>query len=218
MVSSGRAHGQDESAFSVGVDFEYRSRYLFAGVPFSTGSVIQTGLSVGYSGFTFHAFTSYDANNGEFNERDISADYSFQPTEKLAIYFGGATYNFKNIVEQGQWDPTYEFYAGVATSFPGNPTVHYARDYSLTDGGQLAILSLSHEVPIDGFKILGSTNIAYNDNYYRAGSDLSHYDLSLSTELPLGRLIVTPKITYQNAIASDFQNYWVGILNFHRDF
>lgn len=96
--------------------------------------------------------------------------------------------------------------------------MHYARDYSLTDGGQVAVLSLSHEVPIGAVTIVGTGNIAYNDNYYRFGSNLSHFDLSLSTELMLGRFVVTPKVTYQNAIADDFQNFWVGILTFHRDF
>ena len=218
VAISGNAWAQDESPIDVGVDLEYRSRYLFAGIIFSTGSVLQTRLSLARSGFTLNAFANYDANAGEFSERDVSIDYSFNPMEKLDMYVGVAWYNFKNIVEQGQWDPTYEFYAGISTSLPGNPSIHYARDYSLTKGGQVAVFSMSHEMPIDSVKILGSVNIAYNDHYYRIGSNLSHFDLSLSTEWQLGRVTVTPKVTYQNAIAADFRNFWVGILTFHRDF
>ena len=218
MASYGNAYAQDESTIKVSADLEYRSRYLFAGVIFSSGSVAQAGLSLGYSGLTFNAFANYDANSGEFSERDITVDYSFHLTEKIGVYVGGAWYNFKNVVAQGEWDPTYELYAGISTSIPGNPTIHYARDYSLTDNGQVAILSLSHKVSIDRLQILGSANIAYNDHYYRTGSNLSHFDLSLSTDLQLGGLVVTPKITYQNAIADDFQNFWVGILTIHKEF
>lgn len=73
-VSSGNAQTQDEESINVGTDIEFRSRYLFAGVPFSTGPVMQARLSLGYSGFTVNAFANYDADTGEFNERDVSAD------------------------------------------------------------------------------------------------------------------------------------------------
>ena len=61
-------------------------------------------------------------------------------------------------------------------------------------------------------------NVVYNDNYYRIGSGLSHLDLSVSVEKKLGRFVVTPTVTYQEAIADDFGDFWVGILTLHGDF
>ena len=58
----------------------------------------------------------------------------------------------------------------------------------------------------------------YNDNYYRTGSNLSHFDLSLSMSAPAGRFTLTPMLTWQHAIADDFENYLVGILTLQGDF
>ena len=64
----------------------------------------------------------------------------------------------------------------------------------------------------------GSSNIIYNDNYYRIGSNVSHFDLSLSMKAQVGRFTLTPMVTYQHAIADDFENYLVGILMLQGDF
>ena len=209
---------QEEGSLTVGADIEYRSRYLFSGVPFSTGSVMQAKLELGYSGFTLNAFTNYDFDTSEFNEGDIWAEYFHQFNKMFSGYVGVANYNFKNFKEEGEWDPTYEFFAGISANFPGNPTLHYSRDFELSDGGQIARLTLSHEVPVSAVTVIGSSNIVYNDNYYRVGSNFSHLDLSISVEAHLGQFTLTPTVTYQNPIADDFDNFWVGILTLHRDF
>ncbi len=217
-MSSGNAETQDETSLTIGADLEYRSRYLFSGVPFSTGSVMQAKLTAGYNGFTFNALTNYDFSTSELNEADVWADYYHQFNELIGVYAGGAFYNFKNFKRAGKWDPTYEFYAGISTSLPGNPSLHYARDFELTDGGQIARLTLLHEVPAGAVTVIGTGNIVYNDNYYRVGSNFSHLDLSISVKAQLGRFTVTPMVTYQEAIADDFDDFWVGILTLHGDF
>lgn len=218
VVSPTNAQTQDESSVTVGADLTYRSRYLFAGVPFSDGSVIQAKLALGYGGFTFNAFTNYDVGTSEFNEGDVYADYYHQYSETIGVYVGAAYYIFKGFKEEGEWDTTYEFYAGISTNFPGSPTLHYARDFSLMEGGQMVSLALSHEVLVGAVTVIGTGNIVYNDNYYRFGSNVSHFDLSIAIDAQLGRFTVAPMVTYQNAIANDFENFWVGILTLHRDF
>jgi hypothetical protein len=209
---------QDEGSLTIGADLEYRSRYLFSGVPFSTGSVMQAKLALGYSGFTLNAFTNYDFDTSEFNEGDIWAEYFHQFSKMFSGYVGVANYNFKNFKEEGEWDPTYEFFAGISTDFPGHPSLHYARDFRLTDGGQIARLTFSHDVPVDSVTVTGTVNIVYNDNYYRIGSNFSHLDLSISVKTQLGRFAVTPMVTYQEAIAGDFDDFWVATLNVHGEF
>lgn len=216
--NSASAETQDEASLTIGADLEYRSRYLFSGIQFSTGSVMQAKLTLGYSGFAFNILTNYDFDTSELNERDVWANYYHQFNDNIGGYVGGARYNFKNFKRAGEWDPTYEFYAGILTSFPGNPALHYARDVELSNNGQIARLTLSHEVPVGAVTIIGTGNIVYNDNYYRVGSNFSHLNLSISVKAKLGRFTVTPLVTYQEAIADDFDDFWVGILTLHGDF
>jgi len=130
------AESQDQSLFTIGADLEYRSRYLFSGLPFSGGSVTQAKVSLAYGGFTLNALANYDFDTSEFNEGDFWADYYHQFNDKIGGYVGGAFYEFKNFKRAGEWDPTYEFYAGISTSFPGNPTLHYARDLTSRTAGR----------------------------------------------------------------------------------
>ena len=207
-----------EHPLSVSVNLDYKSRYLFSGIPFSTGSVLQPGIALGYKGFTVNAYASYDANTDEVNEGGFFSSYYFQYNDSTGVYVGVANFNYKNFTEVGKWDSTYEFNAGLVTSLPGNPELHYARDFSLTEDGQTIRLALSHEVPVGAVTFTGSGNIVYNDEYYRLGSNLSHFDLSLSMTAPVGRFTLTPMVTYQHGIADDFENYLVGILMLRGEF
>ena len=202
--------------FSVNLD--YKSRYLFSGLAFSTGSVLQPGVALGYHGFTINAYTNYDAETDEITDGGFFADYYYQYRESVRVYAGVANYNYKHFSEPGKWDSTYEFNAGLVTSLPGNPELHYARDFSLTADGQIIRLALHHDVPAGAVTLTGSGNIVYNDDYYRAGSNVSHFEVSLSMTAPAGRFTLRPMVTYQHAIADDFENYLVGILMLRGEF
>ena len=179
---------------------------------------MQPGVAIGYNGFTLNAYTSYDVDTDEINEGGFFASYYYQYSKSAGVYIGTANFNYKNFSEAGKWDSTYEFNAGLVTSLPGNPELHYARDFSLTVDGQTIRLALSHEVPAGAVTFTGSGNIVYNDSYYRIGSNVSHFDLSLSMNVQAGRFTLTPMVTYQHAIADNFENYLVGILMLQGDF
>lgn len=217
-AANGRADEQNEGPVSVSVRLDYMSRYLFSGLAFSSGSVLSTGFSLGYNGFTLNGYSIYDVDADEVSEGGIFADYYYQYGESAGVYAGAANFNYKNYNEPGKWASTYEFNAGLVTSLPGNPALHYARDFSLSEDGQTVRLALSHDVPAGAVTFTGSGNIVYNDNYYRNGSNLSHFELSLSMTAPAGRFTLTPTVTYQQAIADDFENYLVGFLTLKGDF
>ncbi len=88
--------------------------------------------------------------------------------------------------------------------------------------GLLAVMSAVNAQTVEqlfsAVSFTGSGNIVYNDNYYRIGSNISHFDLSLSMTVPAGRFTLTPMVTYQHAIADDFENYLTGILMLRGDF
>ena len=209
---------QDGASGTISASLDYRSRYLFSGMPFSTGSVLQPGIALGYDGFTVNAYTSYDVDTNEINEGGFFSSYYYQYSEFSGVYAGIANFNYKHFKEPGKWDSTYEFNAGLVTNLPGNPELHYARDFSLTEDGQIIRLALSHEVSVGEVTFMGSGNIEYNDNYYRSGSNVSYFDLSLSMTAPVGRFTLTPVVTYQRAVADDFKNYLIGILSLEAEF
>ena len=218
MAGSISAEEPTDPALAWSVDLGVRSKYLFSGLEFSSGSVMQTGVTMTYGGLSLSGFANYDIRTNELNEADISGNYFFQFSENAGIYIGAALYHFQNLKQHGKWDPTTELFFGVATTFPGNPSIHYARDYELTAGGQLLQLSLSEDLQLGFVDLTATGRIAYNDRYYRVGSNVSHYDLSLSTSFDLGAVTAVPRLVYQNAIADDFNNEWVGAINFKISF
>lgn len=214
-----RTAEQDETVATVSANLDYKSRYLFSGIPFSTGSVLQPGIALGYNGFALNAYANYDTITDEINEGGFFSSYYHQFNESAGVYAGVANFNYKHFKEVGKWASTYEFNAGLITSLPGNPELHYVRDFNLSEDGQAIRLALSHEVPAGAVTFTGSGNIVYNDDYYRTGSNVSHFDLSLSMTAPVvGAFTLTPMVTYQHAVADDFENYWVGILMLRGDF
>ena len=213
------AEEQDETPVFASVRLDYKSRYLFSGLAFSTGSVLQPGISLGYNGFTLNAYANYDATTEEVNEGGFFADYYHQFAAAAGVYAGVSNFNYKHFKVPGRWASTYEFNAGLVTGLPGNPALHYARDFSLSEDGQTVRLALSHDVPVGAVTFTGSGNIVYNDDYYRTGSNFSHFDLSLSMTAPVaGSFTLAPMVTWQHAIADDFDNYLVGILTLQGDF
>jgi len=218
VLCVGNTQAQGANQIAWGTELEYRNRYLFAGFPVSDGPVLQATLDASVSGLVLTAFTNYDKNDGEINEADIFAEYFFDFSDTVSFYVGAGNLNFKHAKVEGQWASTYEAYAGFVSSFPGNPELHYARDFSLSDGGETLTLSFSHEIPVGAVQLIGSGNLVYNDQYYRDESNLSHYDLSLAVKATVGGFILTPKISFQKGIANDFEDFWVGALTVRKDF
>ena len=136
-----------EHPVSASVNLDYRSRCLFSGMSVSTGSVLQPGVAFGYNDFSLNAYASYDADTDEINEGGFYAGYYSQYSKSAGVYVGIANFNYKHFKEAGKWASTYEFKSGLVTSLPGNPELHYVRDFSLAEDGQARRLALSHEVP-----------------------------------------------------------------------
>jgi hypothetical protein len=214
----GNTQAQNDDSVIWGAELEYRSRYLFAGFPISDGPVMQATLDASVGGLLLTAYTNYDKDDSEINEADIFADYYFSYSDTISLRLGAGILNFKHARVAGQWDSTYEFYAGFVSSLPGNPELNYVRDFSLSDGGETLTLSLSHQIAVGGVQLIGSGNLVYNDQYYRSESNLSHFDLSLAVKATVGSFSLLPKISFQRGIADDFEDYWVCALAIRRDF
>ena len=212
------ALAQDESSFLYSGKLEYRNRNLFSGFPVSNGPVMKAIFEAGNDDLLLTAYTNYEFDTGELNEADVHGEYYFQPSDVVWLYIGAGNLNFKNFPDPGRWGTTYEFYTGFISTLPGNPELHYTRDFRLSDGGEALTLSMSHEIPAGSVTIIGSGNLTYNDKYYRYESNLSHYDLSLSVRKEFGDFTLIPKITFQKGLADDFDDFWVGTFTAQKDF
>jgi hypothetical protein len=122
----------------------FKTRYLFAGIPFAADEVTQAQITVASGSFTFNAFSVYDVDASDVTEGDIWGDYYRQLSPAVGLFVGAAVYNFKIL---GEWDPTAEAYGGLVFTGPLNPTVYFAHDFDLGDGSH-AMFSLSHSVPL----------------------------------------------------------------------
>ncbi len=218
VLVSGRlapASTQDVIPVTLGADLDYRTRYLFAGVPFSTGGVVQGAIRLGYGGWTFNAFTNYDLDTDEINEGDVGGDYYYQFNDKLGGFVGGAAYSFKF---PSGWDLTPEIYGGLVLYVPGTPTLYYARDFDLTTGDH-TVLTLTHGIPAGtNVTVQATGQIEYNNGYYRfdpSRSSFSYADLNVSVPIALGKVTITPMVILVGALADDFEDRVVGGVKAH---
>lgn len=210
------ASAQDVIPVTLGADLDYRTRYLFAGIPFSTGGVMQATMNVGYGSWTFHAFTNYDFDTEEINEGDVWGDYYYQFNDKLGGFVGGAVYNFK-FATTG-WDRTPEIYGGLVLYVTGTPTLYYARDFDLTTGDH-TVLTLTHGIPAGtNVTVQATGRIEYNNGYWRfdpSRSSFSYADLNVSVPIVVGKVTITPMVILVGALADDFEDRVVGGVKVH---
>lgn len=216
--SAQSASAQDTATpVTLGAALEFRTRYLFAGIPFSSGAVVNGGIKLGYGGLTLNALTNYDLELEEINEGDVWGDYYHQFNALLGGFVGAALYNFKFL---GEWHSTPELYAGLVLAVPGTPTLYFARDFDLTTGDH-TVLTLTHAIPAGNVSVRATGRVEFNNGYYRdfnvryQGEDasFSYADLSISVPVVLGRLTITPMAVFLAALADDFEDRVVGAVN-----
>ncbi len=186
---------------TVSAELAFRSKYLFAGIPFAAEQVQQAKVTVVAGSFTVNAFSVYDIDASDVTETDIYGDYYFQAAPKVGIFLGGALYRFKYDV----WESTPELYGGVVISAPLNPTLFVAHDFDLGDGTH-AMLMLSHSVPLgdSGVTLDLAGNVDYNAEYYTTASGLSFVDVSAAIAIPVGPLTVSPMFLIQRRLDDAF--------------
>lgn len=194
---------------TVTAELAFRTKYLFAGIPFSAEQVTQPKLTVGLGSLTLNGFATFDHGPDELTEADIYGDYYVQAAPTVGVYVGAALYNFKI---NGSFEPTPEVYGGVALGVPLSPTLHVAHDFDLGDGTRV-LLSVSHGVPVGttGATLDFGAGLDYNDSYWEQywqvdGSDsgFTFADVSLALSIPIGPLVVSPIVLFQQAIHEDF--------------
>ena len=74
---------QNKVTLDPGGDFV--SRYVWRGTDFGNSPAIQPNLALGYGGFELGVWGSYSTNNGNFQEVDLYASYTFKEMVTLTV-------------------------------------------------------------------------------------------------------------------------------------
>ena len=198
-----------QSPVTGSAEVAFRSKYLFAGIPFAAKQVTQPKVTVGTGSFTFNGFATYDHDADDVTEADLYGDYYAQLAPAVGIFVGAALYNFKFATG---WEATPELYGGVVLTAPLNPTLYFAHDFDLGDGTHVTLM-LSQDVPLgaSGASLGFAGNLDYNDSYWEdfwlvtgSESGFSFADVSVALNIPVGPLTLSPMVLIQRAIHDDF--------------
>lgn len=194
-----------QSPVSVSAELPLMSRYLFAGIPFSSDWIQQAQVSVNRGGFTVYGFGTFDFDMSEVTEADIYADFYRQLTPLVGAFVGGALYNFDFGPTGGGWQGTPELYAGVVLGVALNPSLLVAHDFDLGDGTHV-LLSVSHSVPVGegGVTADFGGNVDYNREYWTTESGFSYGDLTAGLSIPVGAVTLRPVFVVQRRLSDVF--------------
>jgi hypothetical protein len=199
-----------QTPVTVSAELAFRSKYLFAGIPFAAEQVQQALVSVGMGSFTVYGFTTWDIDAEDITEADIYADYYRQVTPLLGFFVGGALYNFDFGPDGGGWQATPELYAGAVLGVLLSPTLYVAHDFDLGDGTHV-LASVSHSVPLGegGVSLDLAGNVDYNAEYWTPANGFSYFDVRAGLGVPVGPVTISPIVIVQRRINDAFDGYIV---------
>jgi hypothetical protein len=178
------------------------SRYVFGGLTFSDEPVIHPSLKATAGGFELTAFGTWYTDTDELLEADLFLEYGTQ-RGRLALYGALSRYHFE--LEDG-WSGTTEVYAGVGWDGPLQASLSITEDFDIGDGG-LIELALAQALALGSQALGASLTLTYNRHYYSALSGLSHLELAVEMELPLGsRVRLRPRIAALQSLRDDVES------------
>jgi hypothetical protein len=178
------------------------SRYVFGGLTFSDEPVIHPSFSASAGGFRLTAFGTWYSDPGELLEADLFLEYATE-RGRWSLYGAVSRYHFD--LGQG-WEGTTELYAGAGWDGPLQPSLAVTEDFDLGDGG-LVEASIGHSPKLGARRLEASLTLAHNRHYYSDLTGLSHLELALEMELPLGpRLRLRPRLAGLYSLRDDVES------------
>jgi hypothetical protein len=200
LAAAAAARAGDEPRFELAG--EAVSRYVFGGLTFSDRPVLHPSLSASVGGFRLTAFGTWYTDADELLEADVFLEYG-TGLGRLALYGAVSRYYFEE--EQG-WRGTTELYAGATWAGPLRPSLSLTEDLGLGDGG-LIEAGIGHPIPLGNRSLELSLTLAHNRHYYSERVGLSHLELALELELPLGeRLRLRPRLAGLRSLRDDVES------------
>lgn len=205
-------------------DATFQSKYIWRGIVFNDGGVLQPWVATGISGAAVTMWGNMDLSDkntwlddekeqdptGKFTEIDLILNYSEQ-LGPVALTAGYNKYWYPNTSYSETAASELTLAAGYSTLL--NPTVTVA--LSLEDSeGIYTGLGLSHSVGISGLVSAGaSLNLGYGDEkhngYYYGVAEAGLADLTIGLSVPVSfpcGLTATPMLEYASLVKSEISD------------
>lgn len=200
LVSPAMAAIEVEGDAYVGIS----SMYLWRGFDLSDSDpVVQGGMDVSFKGVTLSYWSNLDLDSGELNETDYTIDYSFEPSEMVAVSVGNIFYALDGA------DDTNELYLGLSLNTVLAPalTVYYDYDEA-EEAGLFYTFSIGHDLALtDAFTLSFGGLVSYNqESDYAVGNydDWHNYELSASADYAVTeQLSVSPYAIFSDALSNE---------------
>jgi len=217
--------------WSVEVDLALNSHYVWRGIHFTDGPVFQPSVTFAWKGLSLNVWGSMDltdvnGNNDEFNEVDLTLDYSGE-AGTVSYSLGVIRYHFPNTPFPG----TTEVYGSLGLDAPLSPTLTVYYDCDEADGWY-GTFGLSHA--FENIVTFSETcsmssevaaSVAYADEDYNASyfgvADSAFVDALVGIRFPIAvgdHVTITPSANYSNilddrlaAAAGKESNFWAGL-------
>jgi len=203
---------------SIGADVTFSSKYVWRGLLLTDGPVMQAGATVAWKGLSLNLWGNLDlddvnGNRGEFNEMDITLDYTHELIGPLSGSVGLVFYDFPNT----PFNATTEIYAGLSADVLLQPSLTAYFDIDEADGVYLSLdVGHSFELPdlaenvsaaLDLSAGFGWGDADYNRFYFGAASSgFSDFHSSLSLPISLGEYVtVAPSVGYHCVLDDDLR-------------
>lgn len=212
LAALGAAFAQDAQAPAVStkLDTAYVSKYVWRGIPQTSDGAFQPAVTFAHtSGLSFNFWASEDMNKDKVTENDYTLNYAWT-AGKASMNGGYIYYAFPNTT----YLSTSELYASAAFSGPLSPTVSVNYDIDEANGFY-ASLGGGYTVAFPGGKgtslslsgKLSMSSAGYNKFWFGVDSTaLSDLYLSASVPFSVGKLTLTPSLSYSTLISDKLRN------------
>jgi hypothetical protein len=200
---------EGEPAWRIAAELTFASRYLWRGQLLTDDPVLQPAVDVGYGDFNLNVWanldlTSFNGDEGEFNEVDLTLDWSRSfdvgPFD-AAVSAGAIAYLFPNTA----FGDTLEVFASVGAEVFGHPTVSAFFDVGGIDGAYWS-LDVGESFDLGALALEAEAGVGWGSRGYNAGyfgvakSEANDLHLRLAAPWSKGAFTLTPFVAWQSLL------------------
>lgn len=231
LFSASASTAKEDSSRNWGFDAALYSAYMWRGINYSDGFVLQPDLWFGMGPFTFDIWANFELENevdlaGEFSEVDFSLTFD-QSVAVADLTFGVIYYTFPATDDA----ETIELFAGATlTAFPFDPSLTIYVDIDEADGAYFdlgfggTVFGDPGLTGIDwrghlGFATSGYNKFYFGDGTVSPGSSFNDISLEVSKTFALSGFTLTPTAGFSSIIndglrdlVADEDNFWIGVI------
>jgi uncharacterized protein (TIGR02001 family) len=211
LVVSWNCNGVSAADVTAGIDLN--SAYVWRGMTFNDGAVLQPSLDVSHGGFGVNVWANMDLDDyddtldqGEFSEVDLTLSYSWT-MGSVDAGIGYIEYLFPT-TDAGGAPGTREIYLTLGTGLPAGFSTELGVYYDFDEvDDYYAVLGLGYGIALTGqLGLEAGASVGYAGDEYCGDGSAGFYDFSLSLALVYAvteSFSIGGKIVYADSLDDD---------------